>query len=99
VAIVRSGQIVADETMDALRRRAHRAVVLRFRSDATTSIEPPDFLKVEQSIGQMWRCELTGTTPQLVAWAAGQALEDLEVGPPSLEGLFRRYYQLEEELA
>ena len=98
VAIVRAGQIVADETMDALRRRAHRFVVLRFRSDAP-SIEPPDFLNIEQRIGQTWRCELTGTTPQLVAWAAGQPLEDLEVSPPSLESLFRRYYQFEEESA
>lgn len=99
VAIVRAGRIVADETMDALRRRAHRSVFLRFRSDATTNIEPPDFLNIEQRTGQTWHCELTGTTPQLVAWAAGQPLEDLEVSPPSLESLFRRYYQLEEESA
>jgi hypothetical protein len=55
----------------------------------------PDFLKVDERTGQVWNCELTGTTPQLLAWAVGQPLEDLEVNPPSLEGLFRRYYERE----
>ena len=97
VAIVRAGHIVADESMEVLRRRAHRSVLLRFQGDSMSRIVPPDFLNVQERIGQTWRCELTGTTPQLVAWAAGQPLEDLEVSPSSLESLFHRYYEGEEK--
>ncbi len=99
VAIVRSGRIVANESMEELRRQAHRAVMLRFRGDAAKSIETPDFLEIEERTGQVWRGELIGTTTQFMAWAATQPLEDLAVSPPSLESLFRRYYEREEELA
>lgn len=94
VAIVRGGKIIADETMDALRKRVHRSVVLRYRdAEVAARIVMPDFLQLEQRSDNVCRCLLTGTTSKLIAWAAGQPLEDLSVSPPSLESLFRRFYE------
>ncbi len=94
VAIVRGGKIIADETMDALRKRVHRSVVLRYRdAEVAARIVMPEFLQLEQRSDNVCRCLLTGTTPQLIAWAAEQPLEDLSVSPPSLESLFRRFYE------
>jgi ABC-2 type transport system ATP-binding protein len=97
VAIVREGRIVAAESIDVLRRKSRRSVTLRFLPGVNVEHgEPPDFLEITDRTSSIWRGELTGTTPQLVAWAAGQPLEDLEVSPPSLESLFRRYYTAED---
>ena len=97
IAIVRRGQIVADETMETLRRRARRTVVLRFREEASArGISPPDFLHVSHREGVLWQGELVGTPPQLMGWAAGQPLEDISISPPSLESLFRRFYDADQ---
>ncbi|TWU25678.1 ABC transporter ATP-binding protein [Bythopirellula polymerisocia] len=97
VAIVRGGRIIADESMDTLRKRVHRAVVLRYREpDDAARTQLPSFLQLEECNGAVCRCVLTGTTPQLVEWAAEQPLEDLSVSPPSLESLFRRFYEAKE---
>jgi ABC-2 type transport system ATP-binding protein len=92
VAIVRAGRIVADETVEALRRQAHREVVLRFATAKAASVAVPAFLKIKSQYGLQWKATLVGTTPQLVNWAAVQPLLDLTVSPPSLESLFRGYY-------
>jgi ABC-2 type transport system ATP-binding protein len=97
VAIVRAGQIVADESMDVLRRRAHRIITLRFASDSNySSFETPSFLEIKERTPFLWRGELIGTTQQLIAWAATMPIDELEIGPPSLDSLFRRYYEPEE---
>lgn len=36
--------------------------------------------------------ELLGTSAQFLQWAAGQGFEDVVIGAPALEVLFRRYY-------
>lgn len=100
VAIVRQGRIVADETLDALRSRASRSVVVVFEdTTAAEAIEPPAFLSVQQCGGRRWRCELTGSPRDLVRWAAAQPIEDLAVGEPDLDSLFRRFYRPAEETA
>ena len=43
--------------------------------------------------GVRCHCELQGTTPELIRWAADQPLEDISIGPPDLERLFHSYYQ------
>lgn len=98
VAVVRAGQVVANESVDSLRDKAHRSVSMRFR-DATTanSIAVPDFLRVVERTDATWHCDLLGRTPELVRWAAQQPVDDMTIAPPSLESLFRRFYQPEEE--
>ena len=98
IAIVRDGRIVADEPLVSLRSRAKRSVTLEF-SDAETAsrVEPPSFLDVQLRIGGRWDCELSGTSQELVRWAASQALQDISIGPPDLESLFRKFYQRQEQ--
>jgi len=94
VAVVRAGRIVAHETLDVLRRQAGRVVSLRFRDEATAANTPlPPFLKKLHQSNDSWQGELTGDAPEFLRWAADQALEEVSLGMPSLEGLFRRYYE------
>jgi len=94
VAIVREGRIVADEALESLRSRASRAVTLVFENAETAGrIEPPDFLVLGERDADGWRCELKGSTPDLVRWAATQPIRDLTIGPPDLESLFHKFYQ------
>lgn len=94
VAIVRDGRIVEDDLLDALRSRARRIVDVVYRSDSPPNGQPlPGFLKLLTREGVRCHCELQGTTPELIRWAADQPLEDISIGPPDLERLFHSYYQ------
>ena len=94
LAIVRDGVLVAEESVDALRARAGRRIGLRwgdgYPTDGTTS---PPFLQVEKREGRDWQCVLSGSIQQFVQWAATQPLDDLTIGPPDLDTVFRRFYQ------
>ena len=98
VAIVRDGVLVVEESVDALRTRAGRQIRLRwgngYPTDGTTS---PPFLQVEKREGRDWQCVLSGSIQQFVQWAAKQPLDDLTIGPPDLDTVFRRFYQKEKE--
>lgn len=43
--------------------------------------------------------ELTGTSIHFMHWAAAQSFADVMIGPPSLEVMFRRYYETNAEVA
>ena len=91
VAILREGRLVADETIEEMRRRSHRVVEIRWKGEAPAG--PPPFLSLVERRDRVWTCRLAGQARELVGWAAGQPIEDLVVGPPDLESLFRRYYE------
>jgi ABC-2 type transport system ATP-binding protein len=98
VAVVREGRIAANEPVDSLRRQARRAVSLRFRDAlAANNVAVPAFLGLVDRTGTTWQCDLVGGTPELVRWAAQQPIDDMTIGPPSLERLFRQFYQAREE--
>jgi hypothetical protein len=40
-----------------------------------------------------WKCKLNGPVDGLISWLVDKPVEDLTVGQPDLESLFRRYYQ------
>ncbi len=93
VAIVREGRLVADETLETLRGRARRRFTIRWvRLTDAADVKPPPFLAVDERRNRTWDGSLTGETPQLVQWAATQPIEDLTIGHPDLDSLFRRYY-------
>ena len=97
VAVVRAGRVVAADTIDTLRRQARRTVTLQFcNAAAASSVVPPDFLEILERSGPRWTCDLVGSAPVLVRWAAEQPIDDMTIAPPSLESLFRRFYQTEE---
>lgn len=90
VAIVREGRIVADSSLDELRKQAGHEVMIRWRG---TAPEVPAFLSVRSRDGAVWHATLSESVEKLVVWLAGKPVEDLMVGRPDLETLFRRYYQ------
>jgi ABC-2 type transport system ATP-binding protein len=91
--ILREGRVVADKALAELRSSAPREVLLRWKSAHDAAGAPPRGLTVLERRGDLWRCHMTGPPDQLTAWLAGRPLEDLVIGPPDLEALFRRYYE------
>ena len=98
VAIVRDGELVADESLTALRDRAGHNVIIRWKNESKNlGFEPPPFLKLSKREDALWEGTLEGPAHRLVDFLAGKPLEDLTIGRPDLESLFRRFYQREQE--
>ncbi len=94
VAIVREGELVANQSLAALRARAGHDVSIRWREGANLAgLTPPEFLKPLQQDGLVWRGTLHGGADRLVDFLAGKPLEELSIGRPDLESLFRRFYE------
>jgi ABC-2 type transport system ATP-binding protein len=94
IAIVREGTLVADESLAKLRERAGHDVIIHWKNPSDGSaITPPPFLRPITREGSMWRGSLDGPVGPLLDFLAGKAVEDLTIGRPDLETLFRRYYQ------
>lgn len=94
VAILREGKLVADETMHKLREQARREVVIRWQDGAAGQrLASPEFLHVHRRDGREWHATLTGPVMELVRWSAGQRIEDLSIGQPDLQSLFRSFYE------
>lgn len=89
VAIVKEGRIVADSTLEELRKQAGHEVMIRWRGEAP---EVPEFLDVRGE-GKVWHAMLNAPVERLVGWLAGKGVEDLMVGRPDLETLFKRFYE------
>jgi ABC-2 type transport system ATP-binding protein len=97
VAMIRQGRIVADESLDALRQRAGHLVNLRFKDLQAAATDPPEFLTLEARDGRVWQGVLAGPVEPFVAWLAGRAIDDVSIGRPDLERMFRRFYASEHE--
>lgn len=91
VAIIRDGRLVANDSLDTLRERAQRIVTLQWKADAPN--EPPPFLELEERRDATWVCSLTGSVEDLLRWAAVQHLDDMTLGAPDLDRLFRSFYE------
>ena len=98
VAIVRDGELVADESLAALRDRAGHDVTIRWRDAAhALKLAPPGFLKLTCREGAVWQGTLDGPAHRLVDFLAGQSVEELSIGRPDLESLFHRFYRQDPE--
>ena len=94
VAILRDGALVADESLTALRERAGHDVVIQWQDEAQAArTQPPPFLKVMRREGAVWQGTLEGPARPLVDFLAGKPVEELTIGRPDLESLFRRFYE------
>jgi ABC-2 type transport system ATP-binding protein len=94
VAILRDGRLAAEESLQGLRARARRTVLVAWadpRLAAETDVPP--FLALEVRDGARWRCSLEGDAMDVVRWSQGRAIADLAITPPDLETLFRRFYE------
>ena len=95
VAIIRDGQLVALERIDALRARSVRRVEVQFAEPSEVSrFAPPAGVVVEQVHGA--RMTLRVPVPQIgavLAVLAARRIRDLVWERPSLEDVFLGYYR------
>ncbi|REK18204.1 MAG: ABC transporter ATP-binding protein [Planctomycetota bacterium] len=92
VAMIRGGRIVADESLAQLRTRAGHQVTIRWRDAEAAAATPPAALTVEKREALTWSGVLDGPIEPFVAWLSGRGVEDLSIGRPDLETLFRHFY-------
>jgi beta-exotoxin I transport system ATP-binding protein len=96
VAIIRDGHLVANETLERLRAHAGHQVTIRWRSPEAAAAEPPPLFQLDERNGLVWSGFLTGPVEPFVTWLASRPIDDVSIGRPDLETLFRHYYALEE---
>lgn len=93
VAILRDGRLIADESIDALRARAHRVVHLVWHGEPPPAENLLNGLRIESRNGRRWTCLFDGPAKPLVDWAATQPLDDLDISPPDLDRVFHAFYR------
>lgn len=96
VAMIRDGRIVANESLVALRRRAGHEVTIQWRNAEAAAQSPPADFDLQERNELIWRGILSGPVDQFVDWLAGRAFDDVSVGRPDLETLFRQFYTSDE---
>ena len=93
VAIVREGCLVANETLEALRAGAHRQITIRWAKEADhRNVAVPGLLALDRREDRLWQGRLTGSVPALLEWLRERPIEDLTLGQPDLDSVFRGYY-------
>lgn len=106
IAIVRDGRIVEDATVDGLKAQAPRQIIVTLRPDQRADqIHWPPYVTHFQPQGKPTGSEprrdvpmaLTGSAVGFLEWAASQKFADVAIGQPSLEVLFRKYYDSSSE--
>jgi ABC-2 type transport system ATP-binding protein len=96
VAMIRGGKIVVDESLNSLKNRAPRTVLVQVRDDVPNNdISWPQSLELVREEGKTVCLRLTGNSMEFLQWASQQPFSDISVGQPSLETLFRSFYDIE----
>ena len=93
VAIVREGELVAEESLAALRDHAGHDVTICWEESSSDKFTPPPFLKLARREPLLWQGRLRGPVPPLLEFLAGKPVADLSIARPDLESLFRSYYE------
>jgi ABC-2 type transport system ATP-binding protein len=98
VAIVRSGKIVADSTLDELRKQARHEFDVRWKDGVGARVAPPTGATLTTTSAERW----VGTVEEaglgeLIALLAGKPIADVRIARPDLETIFRRYYESDAE--
>ena len=95
VAMIRDGQIVVDESLDSLKRRAPRTIHIELPPTAAAErMTWPRNVAVIAASGTHAQLQLHGSSVEFLQWAASQSLVDLSISQPSLDVLFHAYYDL-----
>ncbi len=92
VAIVRGGRLVADERVEDLVRRRMRLAEIRFVGDEPTALLDVAGVRLVDRPGDRVRVAIEGDLQPLLAFLAGQRVDDVILAPPSLEEIFFGYY-------
>jgi ABC-2 type transport system ATP-binding protein len=89
VAVLQRGRLAHLQTMSQLQEG--RLVRARFRGPAQAPPALPGLL-VRERAGDLLTLEYTGALPALLAWLAGQPLEELRMEPLGLNAIYYRYH-------
>jgi ABC-2 type transport system ATP-binding protein len=92
VAIVREGKIVADDTLEALKRKAGHEVEVQWAGDGSRGVDVLPGLVLSTRTDVVWRGMYHGEIGALTGWLAGKRADDVMIRRPDLETLFRKYY-------
>jgi ABC-2 type transport system ATP-binding protein len=92
VAIVREGRLVANQPLRSLQEQAGHEVWIRWRAGGGPLGTPPAALRLTAREAGQWAGSFTGPVGPLLEWLHTQPVEDVSIGRPDLETLFRRYY-------
>jgi ABC-2 type transport system ATP-binding protein len=94
VAIVRAGRIVADSTLDDLRRQAKHEFEITWADNMGDRTTPPDFADIKAKSASKWTGSVDdGSLRPMLDFLAGKPIDDIRIARPDLETLFRRYYE------
>lgn len=94
VAIVRDGEIVADDRISQLKSVAPRVVTVTFGSESDPqNLTWPEFVAVKRIYKNECSLQIDGSAIPLTEWLADQNVVDISISPPNLDALFRSYYE------
>lgn len=93
VAIIRDGTIVASEAIENLRKQAPRVVRITFDSiQSAEAVKWPDFVRLHSHHDKHSVLHMDGPAAELIEWSVKQPITDIDISPPSLEAVFRKFY-------
>lgn len=96
VAIVRDGRIAVDDRIQNLKERAPRTVTLTVETEQLAqAFELPESVTLTRRYKREVVVTTTGSAVEFTRWAQSQPIVDISISPPSLEALFRGYYEPE----
>ena len=92
VAIIRDGRLVANERVDDLVQRRMRLAEIRFAGPVPGALLDVPGIRLVDRPGDRIRVAVEGDVQPLLAFLAGQRVDDLILNPPSLEDVFFGFY-------
>ncbi|MBI1826267.1 MAG: ABC transporter ATP-binding protein [Planctomycetes bacterium] len=93
VVILREGRVVADATIESLRRRARRRIKLIWKDGSQAPPVPATIMEITERRSGEWSGILIGPADEFIRWAASQPIADLSIHDPDLATLFQEFYR------
>ncbi|MDP9471318.1 MAG: ABC transporter ATP-binding protein [Chloroflexota bacterium] len=92
VAVVRAGRLVAEETVEGLKRLQRRTVEVTFGGEAPPDLALVPRVTIVSREGRRVRLAFEGDLNPLLRFLAGHDVADLVLAPPRLEDVFMAFY-------
>ncbi len=92
VAVIRAGQIVAEETIVDLLRRHSRHVTILFSSPVPDGLASVAGITLNAVEGHRAELSLSGNPNELLHFLSLHEVEEISITPPNLEDIFMSYY-------
>ena len=92
VGLIRSGRLVAVDTIEELRRKSPRRVTVTFSTPVPAVLPPLPSLALVEATPQRWVLDVAGPVGALLPALAGLPVEDLEIEPFKLEDYVLKFY-------